>query len=88
MEERLVNTSPTYDSENISIALNGTILNASYDYDDGEIGRMLTLILYPVIVIAGTVGNLVTFIVMRRGSLKHSSTCFYMAMLVLSDTSK
>ena len=89
MEERLVNTSLKY-HENISNALNSTIFNVSDDYinDDGEIGRMLTLVVYPVIIIVGTFGNLVTFIVMQKGSLKHSSTCFYMAILALSDTSK
>ena len=70
--------------------LNSTILNVSDNHikTEGEIDRMATLILYPVIAIAGTVGNLVTFIVMQRGSLKHSSTCFYMRILALSDTSK
>ena len=89
MEEGLVNTSLTYD-ENISNALNSTVFNVSDDYitSDGQIGRMLTLIVYPVIIIVGTLGNLVTFIVMQKGSLKHSSTCFYMAILALTDTSK
>ena len=40
------------------------------------------------IIVFGTIGNLLTFIVMQRGSLKNSSTCFYMAMLALSDTGK
>ena len=90
MEERLVNTSTTYDSENISIVLNSTVLNVSDDHitSDGQIGRMLTITVYPVIIIVGTFGNLVTFIVMQKGSLKHSLTCFYMAILALSDTSK
>ena len=33
-------------------------------------------------------GNLLTFYVMRSGSLKHVSSCFYMAILALADTGK
>ena len=40
------------------------------------------------LLIVGTIGNLLTFIVMQRGSLKHSSTCFYMSILALSDSCK
>ena len=36
--------------------------------------------------ILGGFGNILTFIVMRRGSLKDVSTCFYMSILALADT--
>ena len=55
---------------------------------DRYISKILILSTFPVILIFGTIGNLLTFIVMQRGSLKHSSTCFYMAILALADTSK
>ena len=32
--------------------------------------------------------NILTFIVMQRGSLKEVSTCFYMSMLALANTGK
>ena len=57
-------------------------------YQQLEISRLLVIISVPIIIIVGTIGNVLTFIVMQRGSLKHSSTCFYMAMLALADTSK
>ena len=38
--------------------------------------------------IFGGFGNILTFIVMQRGSLKNVSTCFYMSMLALADTGK
>ena len=38
------------------------------------------------IAILGTIGNGLTFVVMRRGSLRNVSTCFYMAMLSVADT--
>ena len=51
-----------------------------------ESERMIIIITYPIIVILGTIGNILSFIVMRRGSLKHSSTGFYMSILALADT--
>ena len=36
----------------------------------------------------GGIGNILTFIVMQRGSLKEVSTCFYMSVLALADTGK
>ena len=47
--------------------------------------RIVYIFVYLVILIVGSVGNSLTFIIMQRGSLKHSSTCFYMAMLSVAD---
>ena len=52
---------------------------SSYYIQEEQIGRLIALVCYPVIIIIGTVGNILTFFVMQRGSLKSSSTCFYMA---------
>ena len=51
-----------------------------------EIVRMMQLIARPPIIVLGTIGNLLTFFTMQRGSLKHVSTCFYMTILGLADT--
>ena len=51
-----------------------------------EIQRMTYVILFPFFIIFGTVGNIMIFIVMRRGLLKDICTCFYMAILALADT--
>ena len=53
-----------------------------------EIAKIVTLSTFPIILVMGTLGNLLTFIVMQRGTLKHSSTCFFMAMLAVADTCK
>ena len=42
-------------------------------------------ITFPVL---GGFGNILTFIVMQRGSLQNVSSCFYMSMLALADTGK
>ena len=53
-----------------------------------EIVRMIQVIGRPPIILLGTVGNLLTFFAMQRGSLKNMSTLFYMAILALADTGK
>ena len=53
--------------------------------EDEEIVRMIQVIGRPPIIVLGTIGNLLTFFTMQRGSLKHLSTCFYMAILALAD---
>ena len=53
-----------------------------------QISKILILSTFPFILLTGTVGNSLTFIIMQRGSLKYSSTCFYMAILALADSSK
>ena len=76
-------------SQNTSVYGVNISKNSSFYYNDGEqIGRLITLVCYPIIILVGTVGNILTFFMMQRGSLKESSTCFYMAVLALSDTSK
>ena len=48
--------------------------------------RIVYIFVYLIILIIRSVGNSLTFLIMQRGSLKHSSTCFYMAMLAVADT--
>ena len=63
----------------------------SAEPDDGmsklwAIQFMVFRVAYLIIIISGTMGNILTFIVMQRGSLKEVSTCFYMSILALVDT--
>ena len=71
---------------NISTDTFGDIHEA--DLFERQFSRILILTTFPLILVIGTIGNVLTFIVMRRGSLKHSSTCFYMAVLAIADSSK
>ena len=59
--------------------------DSNHDY---EISRWINTITYPVLIIFGTMGNVVRFVVMQRGPLRNVSTCFYMAILALADTGK
>ena len=51
-----------------------------------EIVVLMQVYRHPPIIVLGTLGNVLAFIVMRRGSMRHVSTCFYMAILALADT--
>ena len=83
-------TSPVYQSTEIELS-NWTIFTSSNDTESGdfdptkEVRRMMRVIALPPIIILGTIGNLLTFITMQRGSLKSMSTCFYMAILGVAD---
>ena len=69
------NTTVAYD-------VNGSI----HQWNTAEIERLIQLIVRPIYVLFGTVGNILSFYIMRRGSLGNLSTCFYMSMLALADT--
>ena len=53
-----------------------------------EITRLIQLITRPILIFVGSIGNSLTFYIMRRTSLKNVSSCFYMAVLALADTCK
>ena len=61
---------------------------AESDTNYEEITRMIHVIVRPILIVGGTIGNLLSFYVMRRGSLKEVSTGFYMSILALVDTGK
>ena len=51
-----------------------------------EVFRLVRLFLLLTFLVFGTIGNILVFIIMRTGSLKDVSTCFYMSILALADT--
>ena len=59
---------------------------ASHRWNKAEIARLIQLIVRPILVLFGTVGNILSFYLMRRGSVGDLSTCFYMSMLAVADT--
>ena len=59
---------------------------AENDTNYEEITRMIHVFVRPILIVGGTIGNLLSFYVMQKGSLKEVSTCFYMSILALVDT--
>ena len=62
--------------------------NETSQWFSEEITRLIQLITRPILIIVGSIGNGLTFYIMRRTSLKDVSSCFYMAVLALADTRK
>ena len=58
----------------------------STTWDNREIVRIIHVIVRPTLVVFGTIGNTLSFYIMRRSSLQRLSTCFYMSILALADT--
>ena len=69
--------------DNITIPPDESNGTTGWEYTTAE---LISIVFYMIIIIFGTIGNILTFIVMRRGSLKDVSTCFYMSILALADT--
>ena len=53
-----------------------------------ELIRFLNIVIRPALIVFGTIGNGLSFYIMIQGSLKKMSTCFYLSILALVDTSK
>ena len=89
-----------YDGQNSSISFhnvsNVSVFNVNITetddsaeltmWDNREIARIIHVIVRPTLVVFGTIGNTLSFYIMRRTSLKNLSTCFYMSILALADT--
>ena len=82
--QTVIENSTTYDNWTLHM-FTSTIYPDDVDPNE-EIARMMQVIGRPPIIVLGTIGNLLTFFTMQRGSLKEQSTCFYMAILSLADT--
>ena len=60
----------------------------TFKWFNEEITRLIQVITRPILIIFGSIGNGLTFYIMRRTSLKNVSSCFYMAVLALADIGK
>ena len=63
-------------------------VDRTFKWTSAEIARLIQIIFRPILIIAGTIGNCLTIYITRKTSLKHLSSCFYMVVLALADSSK
>ena len=75
-------------SIDVSNATKTEIQQTFTGYSAVELARLLNVVIRPVLIAFGTIGNGLSFFIMRQGSLKKMSTCFYLSVLPLADTSK
>ena len=83
-----VNSTTDGDVFNFTESLSNGTQRAGSTSKSGEIEAMLRLVIMPVLIVLGTTGNSLLFYIMRQGSVKKMSTCFYLSILALADTSK
>ena len=92
METKLIwdhsstNSSGLFNSSNT--ATESSISEETSTWTNAEIARLIQVIMRPTLIILGTVGNCLTLYIMGRTSLKDVSSCFYMTVLALADTSE
>ena len=77
-----LNTSVTYSNESYN---KETEISSTGFLSKEEVIRLVQVFIRPILVVLGTYGNTLSFYIMRRGSLREVSTCFYMAMLAIAD---
>ena len=85
----IVSSSQSFDLINTTAKINPfAIVEERFKWTSEEIARLIHIIVRPILIVAGTNGNCLSFYIMRRTSLKDVSSCFYMSLLALADTSK
>ena len=68
---------------NSTIGLNNNVHSSS----PITIAGRIFFILFPCMALTGVVCNTLTFVIMRRRRMSHLSTCYYMGILAIADTS-
>ena len=86
---------PTHSNVSNSWNLNHTLqtstlsqnTNTTLEESNGkETVSLMRVIASPVIIIFGTVGNMLILFIMRKEPLKKTPICFYMSVLAVTDT--
>ena len=75
-------------SNSSNVTTESTPVEATFKWTNAEIARLIQIVIRTILIIIGTLGNCLTIYIMRRTSLKHFSSCFYMFVLALADLSK
>ena len=65
---------------------NDTALYGAVIYDESYMITFLKLYFAPFLLFTGSLGNIMSFVVFSRATLKHSATAFYFRMLACADT--
>ena len=64
------------------------VIDEKSKWTNAEIARLIHIIIRPILIVFGTIGNCLSFYIMRRTSLKDVSSCFYMSLLAVADTGR
>ena len=79
-----------FNQTNNVTSLNNTTDSMGYPErtKDEENARKIMLFFGTPVLILGSIGNIMSFAILRNGDLNKLSTCFYMSVLAIIDTGK
>ena len=60
------------------------VIDEKSKWTNAEIARLIHIIIRPLLIVTGTLGNCLSFCIMRRTALKDVSSCFYMSLLAVA----
>ena len=80
-------TTSSYVSQSTGLLSNETQQISTHSKNK-EIARLLNLVIRPVLIVFGTIGNGLSCYIMRQGPLKKMPTCLYLSIIALADTSR
>lgn len=89
MNTTLIPTTPVYDEiteDDGPSAEEDSVHAILMHYIEYRISRYVGIYGYPLVTFLGTVGNVLSFLVMKRKSMRNNSTCFFMSVLAVADT--
>ncbi|CAF1301609.1 unnamed protein product [Adineta steineri] len=69
---------------NLTIKLNDT---TTVSILSSTLPSQIAFVLFPCMVLTGVICNTLIFVIMRRRRMSHLSTCYYMGILAIADTS-
>ncbi len=86
---------------NTQVVTNQTIMNETLSYHSNgqasdldrqifieqSVAMVMVMWVWPIVILAGTVGNVLTFLVLIRRRMRRTPCYFYLAMLAFADTS-
>ena len=78
--------SPSLSADNLSWDSNDTS-NQFNNLPSTTLARQIFVVLFPCMVFIGVVCNTLIFVIMRSRRMSHLSTCYYMGILAIADTS-
>ncbi|CAF0888353.1 unnamed protein product [Adineta ricciae] len=76
---------PQLSTTNLTIRSNDTVI--PIPTLSSTLPSQIAFVLFPCMVLTGVICNTLIFVIMRRRRMSHLSTCYYMGILAIADTS-
>ena len=71
---------------NLTLTLDPASPSTAEEFAEHAVARAMWIYISPVILVTGTIGNILALIVLRRSALKHSTSSLYLQFVSVADT--